>query len=163
MTEKGNWSQPLRTRTALLCPPLQIHPVCTVPLLTVPCSSLGHQACQAFPYTWAFAHSSLSFWNVLSSTSRLFIFPQLVYVSPPQRRSHRSPVHSLFSSFPYLFPSFVTISLYCSLLSMFVSLTTVWVSWWQLNICLQIMVLQDLELGLVHDRQTLNNLLLSFF
>lgn len=98
-----------------------------------PCSSLSHQAGQALPYTWAFAHSSLSFWNVLSSTSRLFLLPESVYASPPQRRSHPSSVHSLFSSFPYLFPSFVIISFYYLLLSMFVSLTTVWVSWWQLN------------------------------
>ena len=130
---KGKWSQPLRTCKALLCLPFQIHPVCTVPVLPAPCSSLSHQAGQAFPYTWAFAHSSLSFWNVLSSTSRLFLLPESVYASPPQRRSHPSSVHSLFSSFPYLFPSFVIIPFYFSLLSMSVSLTTVWVSWWQLN------------------------------
>lgn len=52
----------------------------------------------SFPYTWAFAHSSLSFWKVCSSTSRLFILPESVCASPLQRRSHPSSVHFLIYS-----------------------------------------------------------------
>lgn len=160
MPEKGNSPQPMRPGKATSYLPILIHSLSTPPLLTVLCSTLNRQTCQALPYPWAFAHSIHSVGNALSSTSRSFSSSQKPFICHFCRGGdvpHQLILHELIS----LFVSFMAFSIicqyfiYCLLFSILVFLTRIWVSWWQLNIRLLIIVLQDIELCLVCDRQSI--------
>lgn len=93
---KGKWSQLPKDLQSSPLSPFQIHPVCTVP-----CPALLSVIRQAklCPSTPEPLHILALFLECSFLTSRLFLLPESVYASPPQRRSHPSSVHSYLAHF----------------------------------------------------------------
>lgn len=104
-------------------------------------------------------------WHMLSTLSGMLLslLPghsscQNLFIRHLLRDDREWPVHSLLAHFLLCFLHGIchpSLLFYLLFASFFPPLTRVWVSWWQLNICLLITVLQDLEPGLVHDRHSI--------